>query len=92
MTPPDETIKVQLARIEGKMDLSNQRHDNNERRLDNHEQRLHRHGNDISSLQAANLIRDTERKSVISGGRIVGWLISVLIGGGIATAGLELLK
>lgn len=59
-----EDMRVQLARMEGKLDLSNARHDQVDKRLDNHEQRLHRHSNDISSLQASENLRAGERRGI----------------------------
>ena len=80
-------MRVQLARIEGKMDLSNLRHDQVDKRLDIHEQRLHRHSNDISNLQAAEHHRTGERKGLAMGGRVL-WAAVGLIPGGAIVAGL----
>lgn len=44
---------VWLTRIEGKLDLSNLRHDQTDARLTNIDQRLHNHSNQITNLQAA---------------------------------------
>jgi hypothetical protein len=43
---------VWLTRIEGKLDLSNLRHDQTETRLTGIDQRLHNHSNQITNLQA----------------------------------------
>lgn len=64
-------MRVQLARMEGKLDLSNLKHDQTDKRLDNHEQRLHRHANDISTLQAAENLRIGERKGLAFSGRMM---------------------
>ena len=62
-------MRVQLARMEGKLDLSNLKHDQTDKRLDNHEQRLHRHANDISTLQANEHRRTGERQGLAMGGK-----------------------
>ena len=71
-------MRVQLVRIEGKLDLSNARHDGVDKRLDNHEQRLHRHSSDISLLQAESNHRKGERAGCIASGKL---FYSVLGGG-----------
>ena len=64
-------MRVQLARMEGKLDISNLKHDQVDKRLDNHEQRLHRHSNDISTLQANEHLRTGERKGLATSGRVL---------------------
>jgi hypothetical protein len=48
---PDTAIW--LTRIEGKLDLSNLRHDQTDARLNTIDQRLHNHGNQITNLMAS---------------------------------------
>lgn len=81
----DDSVRVQLARMEGKLDMGNLRHDQTDQRLNNHEQRLHRHSSDISNLQSANLVRETQTKTLAASGRIV-WAGIGLIPGGAAVA------
>ena len=64
-------MRVQLARMEGKLDLSNLKHDQTDKRLDNHEQRLHRHANDISTLQANEHLRNGQRQGLAMGGKAI---------------------
>lgn len=47
-----ENTAIWLTRIEGKLDLSNLRHDQTDTRLNNIDQRLHNHSNQITNLQA----------------------------------------
>ena len=78
----EEAIRIQLVRIEGKMDLSNARHDQVDKRLDNHEQRLHRHSNDISALQSKALISEGKHQGLMTGGRVLWAVIGTILGGG----------
>lgn len=87
MNADEESVRVQLARMEGKLDLSNMRHDKTDERLNVHEQRLHRHSNDISNLQAKALLHEGERKGLALGGRIL-WLVGGAMAGGGGIAGL----
>lgn len=48
-----ENTAIWLTRIEGKLDLSNLRHDQTDARLNTIDQRLHNHGNQITNLMAA---------------------------------------
>lgn len=64
-------MRVQLARIEGKMDLSNLRHDQSEARLNTIDGRLLNHSNQIGTLQARFHVQDGERKGVTHTVRIM---------------------
>lgn len=83
MTDPagEESVRVQLARMEGKLDLSNLRHEQTDAWKVTVDQRLHRHSNDISTLQAAEHLRAGERKGV-TGTIKVAWAV----GGGTVMA------
>jgi hypothetical protein len=89
MAAEDESVRVQLARIEGKMDLSNMRHDKTEERINTHEKRLNRHSDDISTLQAKALLREGERKGLTTAGRFAWALIGSVPA---AAAGAALMK
>lgn len=82
MDMPDESIRVLLTRMEGKLDLSNMRHDQTDARLKDHETRLHRHSNDISSLQAKALISEGKRQGLLTGGKVIWAGIGTIFGGG----------
>jgi hypothetical protein len=79
MSGEGEDMRVQLARIEGKMDLSNLRHDQTEARLMDHDQRLHVHGNRLANIEAREHLREGERKGIAMGGKAIQWLT----GGGV---------
>lgn len=81
MSNEPEAVRVQLARIEGKMDLSNLRHDRTEERLTTIDKRLHQHSSHIGNLQAANTLREGEAKGIAKTVK-VAWLL----GGSGATA------
>lgn len=82
---------VWLTRIEGKLDLSSLRHNQTDERLNNHEQRLHRHSNDISNLQAANLVRETERKTLAWGSKAIWTCVGAIPMGAIVAGLMKLL-
>lgn len=67
-------MRVQLARMEGKLDLSNLRHEQTDAWKITVDQRLHRHGNDISVLQAANTLRDGQRQGFTLAVK-AGWVL-----------------
>lgn len=85
----DESVRVQLARMEGKLDLSNARHDSTDAWKVTVDQRLHKHGTDIGSLQAKALVNEAKRQGLLTGGKIVWTLVSLLAGG---SGGLVLMK
>ena len=71
----DESLRVIMARMEGKLDLSNLRHDQTDTRLTDLTNRVHGHANRIQSIEAREHIRDGERKGiglVVKGGYILG--------------------
>lgn len=76
-----EGLLVKLTRMEGKLDLSNLRHEQTETWKATVDQRLHRHGNEISNLQAREHQREGEKKG-ISNTLKVAWMV----GGSGATA------
>ena len=69
MNEENESVLVKLTRMEGKLDLSNLRHDQTDAWKVTVDQRLHRHSNDISNLQAAEHLRTGERKGLSAAGR-----------------------
>jgi hypothetical protein len=71
MTEGGESNEVKLTRIEGKLDLSNLRHDQTEMRLKTVDDRLHSHGNRIGVLEAIKHLNEGERKGVAMSGRIM---------------------
>ena len=98
----EEGIRVQLARIEGKQDLTNERLDttnkiNDERHaaikvhlvtIDN---RLIGHADRIVGLEGRELGRDGERKGVATSTKVAMGLLT-LLGGGIGAAFARLVQ
>jgi hypothetical protein len=87
VNPDDESMRVQLARMEGKLDLSNLRHEQTDAWKVTVDQRLHRHSNDISALQQTEIMRQGERKGISSAGKVL-WAATGLIPGGALVAAL----
>lgn len=83
MTDEPESILVKLTRMEGKLDLSNMRHDQHDERFRTIDGRLHVHGNRIGVLEAARHLGDGERKGLTLAGRAMWALAGVLPGGAI---------
>lgn len=84
MTPEggEQSNAVWLTRIEGKLDLSNLRHDQTDARLNTMDQRLHNHGNQITNLMAS----EHQRKGAATAIKIM-WAL----GGSGVMAGLALI-
>lgn len=78
----DETLKVMLVRMEGKLDLSNMRHDQTDARLKDHETRLHRHSSDISTLQAKAFVNEGKSQGLLTSGKIIWTAVGTMLGGG----------
>ena len=81
MTPENgENFGIWLTRIEGKMDLSNLRHDQTDAWKVTVDQRLHRHSNDISGLQASEHMRKGMGKLIhwVTGGSVVAVVAAIL--------------
>lgn len=91
MSADEEGVRVQLARMEGKLDLSNMRHDQMDARIKDHEQRLHRHSNDISTLQAKALFSEGKRQGFLTGGKVIWAGTGLIFGGGGIAALMRLL-
>jgi hypothetical protein len=64
MSDDNESVLVKLTRMEGKLDLSNMRHDQHDERFRTIDGRLHAHGNRIGILEAARHLNDGERKGI----------------------------
>lgn len=75
----EEALRVQLARMEGKLDLSNHRHEQHAMDIRDIRETQHRHSNRIQLLEADNHHRKGERAGFITSGK----LLHSLIGGGV---------
>jgi hypothetical protein len=76
-----ESVLVKLTRMEGKLDLSNLRHDQHDARFGTIEGRLDGHGNRITGLEQRETGRDGERRGLLTGGKLVWALSGTGIGG-----------
>ena len=88
--PMDAEAKVQLVRMEGKIDLINERHARNQKDMGEMKERqasdmktvnerLHGHGNRLGVLEADRHLRAGERQGVAISAKAINWLF---VGGG----------
>ena len=87
MSDENESVLVKLTRMEGKLDLSNLRHDQHDQRFGAIDGRLNSHGDRISGIERREAERGGERKGLATGGRIL-WAAVGLIPGGMIVAAL----
>lgn len=69
-----ESIRVQLARIEGKQDVTNERLSNVQSDISDLKLVQTNHGTRIGILEARNHLSDGERRGIATGGKAL-WLI-----------------
>lgn len=85
MSDETESVLVKLTRMEGKLDLSNMRHDQHDERFRAIDGRLNGHGQRLGTLEARDNILVGERQGI----GIAAKVLPFLFGGGIvAVAGL----
>jgi hypothetical protein len=85
-----DDIRVQLARIEGKQDVTNAHLSNVQADIADIRQVQYRHGDRLGILEADRNVRTGERQGLALGGRIL-WTIIGAVPVGIAAAALKLL-
>lgn len=96
-----EDIRVQLARMEGKVDLTNTNlanlsalHDERHEAIKGHlsviDSRLHTHGNRIGVLEAARHLTEGEKKGIQLTGKMAWTLAAFLVGLAVSVAGLAI--
>jgi hypothetical protein len=66
-----ESVLVKLTRMEGKLDLSNLRHEQHDQRFAAIDGRLQNHGDRLSGIERREAERGGERKGLALGGRIM---------------------
>ena len=88
----EDDIRVQLARMEGKQDVTNERLNNVQSELTDVRRVQHNHASDIQILKADKERRDGERSGIGLSGKIILTIASLLTGTGIGAGILELLK
>jgi hypothetical protein len=84
VTEQGDNWAVWLTRIEGKMDLSNLRHDKTEERLVSFDQRLSSHGTRIGNIEAREHHREGERQGVGLSVKVVQFLFGAGVMGALA--------
>jgi hypothetical protein len=66
-----ESVLVKLTRMEGKLDLSNLRHEQHDQRFSAIDGRLNSHGERLSGIERREAERGGERRGLATGGRIM---------------------
>lgn len=74
MSDESESVLVKLTRMEGKLDLSNLRHDQHDVKFAAIDSRINSHGERLSGIERREHERTGERKGLALGGRIV-WVV-----------------
>ena len=85
----DDGIHVQLVRIEGKLDVTNERLSNVQNEIADIRIVQHRHGDRLGILESDRNVRAGERQGIALGGRIL-WTIIGAVPVGIGAALLKL--
>jgi hypothetical protein len=80
VTDETESVLVKLTRMEGKLDLSNMRHDMHDERFRTIDSRLHSHGDRLGLLEARDNILVGERQGI----GLAAKVLPFLFGGGAA--------
>lgn len=83
MIDENEGVLVKLTRMEGKLDLSNMRHDQHDSRFRAIENRFNSHGDRIAGLECREIGRDGERKGLLAGGKLLWATIGLIPGGAV---------
>jgi hypothetical protein len=84
-----ESVLVKLTRMEGKLDLSNLRHEQHDAKFHAIELRLNTHGERIGGLEGREHERTGERRGLALSGRVL-WTIIGAVPVGIGAALLRL--
>jgi hypothetical protein len=90
MSDEHESVLVKLTRMEGKLDLSNLRHDQHDQRFAALDTRLNSHGERISGMERREAERGGERKGLTTAGRVAWAGIGLIPGGAIVAALMRL--
>lgn len=90
MSDESESVLVKLTRMEGKLDLSNLRHDQHDARFSSIDGRLNGHGERITGLEHREVSRDGERKGIALSARIMWLALGAVPGGAIAAVLIRL--
>jgi hypothetical protein len=91
MNGEDSEIRVQLARMEGKQDVTNERLSNVQNDIVEIRLVQRGHGDRLGVLEAKENMRSGERRGLSAAGRFVWAGIGSIIGGGGITVAMKLL-
>ena len=91
MSEENESVLVKLTRMEGKLDLSNLRHDQHDAKFASIDGRLNSHGERLNGIEKREHERTGERKGLVAGGRILWAGVGLIPGGAIVAALMKLL-
>ena len=71
MSDDSESVLVKLTRMEGKLDLSNLRHDQHDTKFATIDNRLNAHSERLGGLEKREVGRDGERKGLAISGKVL---------------------
>ena len=71
MSDDSESVLVKLTRMEGKLDLSNMRHDQHDAKFATIDSRLNSHSERIGGMEKREAERGGERRGFIASGKLV---------------------
>lgn len=89
MSDESESVLVKLTRMEGKLDLSNMRHDQHDAKFAGIDLRLSSHGDRLNGIEKREHERNGERSGLAMGGRILWCAIGFVPPAMIAAAKLS---
>ena len=90
MSDDNESVLIKLTRMEGKLDMSNLRHDQHDERFRSLDARISGHGTRIVSLETQRNINDGERKGLALSGKFI-WAMVGAVPIGVGAAVLRML-
>ena len=92
MTDETESVLVKLTRMEGKLDLSNLRHDQHDARFTTIDGRLNSHGERIVGLEGRELGLAGERRGLLAGGKLLWAMLGFIPGGAVVALLMRLFQ
>lgn len=83
MSDDSESVLIKLTRMEGKLDLSNMRHDQHDAKFAAIDMRFNSQGERITGLEGREIGRDGERKGLMLGGKLMWAAVGLIPGGAV---------
>jgi hypothetical protein len=84
MSDEPESVLIKLTRMEGKLDLSNMRHEQHDERFRTIDSRLNSHGTRLGTLEARDNILVGERQGIGIAAKVLPFLFGGAVMAGIA--------